>query len=446
MAGGDVGKMQDGNLHPLEDPGAEHVGFGVIGAMYVPEVRRKILQTFQGVRPVVGGRCVTGFVGSPQTLITIGGPSLEGSRDMSQFYRLFGPNAIYGNDDRALAEALGLDPRAFPLPEQTSLVPIYERIPDGDMQAYLSHEISFYLSQGCKYACTFCAAEKTFKDPTTGQVTKAEERYRDATILQSDMGYLMSRCEKLGLKRLDMYLSNLDLFQTPEKLGEFARIVLGLRHDHAGFEVGMRALATAKEFLATHENSPQVIHDMIAAGLHTVGFGVDGATPQQWQAIRKGHNNSHACLEAVRVAREVYGLTPQALTVFGFDSERETPEYLQASYDYLKLMVEKYGAIPRTHVAKEFLPGSEGWRQPAHRERIELLMQRPEFMQALDITALPSSITHPNPEFRERVRLWGQKFAALPGNATRVTLPLDPECDDEENERRRVANLGLYDI
>jgi hypothetical protein len=67
-------------------------------------------------------------------------------------------------------------------------------------------------------------------------------------------------------------------------------------------------------------------------------------------------------------------------------------------------------------------------------------------MQALDITALPSSITHPNPEFRELVRHWGERFAALPGNATRVTLPLDPECDDEENERRRVANLGLYDI
>jgi hypothetical protein len=446
MAGGDVGKIQDANLHPLEDPDAEHVGVGVIGAMYVPEVREKIIKVFPGVRPVIGGRSVTGFVGRSEPLLTIGGPSVGGRKDISQFHRLFGERAVYGNDDEALALALGLDARAFPRPEHTSLVPVYERISDGDMQAYLSHEISFYLSQGCKYACTFCAADKTFKDPVTGLVTKAEERYRDGDVLRRDMDYLIKRAEGFGLKRLDMYLSNLDLFQTPERLGAFARIILELRKERRDFGMGMRALATAKEFIATHESSPQVIHDMMNAGLHTVGFGVDGATPQQWQAIRKGHNSSHTCLEAVRIAREVYGLTPQALTVFGFDSERETPDYLEASYDYLKLMVEKYGAVPRTHVAKEFLPGGEGWKQPANQQKIEFLMQHPEYMQALDITALPSSITHPSVEFRQRVWDWCWKFNELEGNATRVTYPIDPECDDAENERRRQENLGRYDI
>ena len=109
----------------------------------------------------------------------VGGQVINGLTQ-PQFSRLFDEGIINGNDDHALKKSLGIELNQMPAPESTDLVPMYELISDEMMRKYLANEFSLYLSQGCRYSCDFCAAERTFKDPASGKVKKAvKEVYRD---------------------------------------------------------------------------------------------------------------------------------------------------------------------------------------------------------------------------------------------------------------------------
>lgn len=435
-AGGTIADVQDANLHPLRETPSELVGFSLLGSPYIPKVRDDLARTLKGAVPVIGGQTATGFVRTHG----------DSPADRSQLSRLFGAHAIYGNDDAELAAALGLDARAFPAQEETSLIPIYERIPDEDMAAYLGTEFGLYLSQGCKYPCSFCAAVKTFIDPVTGDQTTVKETYRNPDIVEGDLRYLFERAKGLGIHRLDTYLSNLDVFQTPGKLAEFAERVLRVRSEYPDMEFGMRGLATASEFLKVHQRKPNVIWRMKEAGFHTVGFGVDGANDEAFDKIRKKHNREHLNIKVVKIARQTYGLTPEALMVFGFNEVDEHPEYLEDSLILMQQLADEYGATPRPHVAKDIIPGAGGWRNPKNAQRVELLLQHPQFFQALDFTALPSTITHPNPAFRKA--LWDTylRIAEVKQNRTKVTYPMDPEDSVEKQQEAMRRNLRQYDI
>ncbi|MDP2691584.1 MAG: hypothetical protein Q8O95_04245 [bacterium] len=130
---------------------------------------------------------------------------------------------------------------------------------------------------------------QTFREPTTGQITRAKEVYRDLEILEKDLGYLIQRAIRLGLNKLDIYMSNLDVFQSPDQLLDFARVCKGLKRQYPEFLLNLRGLATVDSFLRARDTKKESIEELTEAGFHTVGFGIDGMTPQVWKAIKKGH-------------------------------------------------------------------------------------------------------------------------------------------------------------
>jgi len=425
-AGGEVSAIQDLNLHPLEP--ARHanvIGVNLLGAPYIPEVEKQI------------GKMV-----APDARLVLGGQVVSGLTE-SQRKKLFGPRFINGNDDTTLAATLGIKTKDLPSIYATSVVPAYEMIPDAEMKQYLSHEFSFFLSQGCRYNCSFCAVtQRTKEDPATEKITAAKEIYRRPDILEKDLGYLIEKAKKLDVAKLDIYLSNLDVFQTPQKLAEFAEIVNRLKNLHPGFALNMRGLSTVTSFLDAHRNKkyPDAIRKMKEAGLHTIGFGIDGGTPEIWKSIQKGHNTGDKCLRAIQVMRQEYGLTPEILMVFGHP--QETEESLKAAVTFTEAMIEQYGVTPRPYVAKDVVPGNDYWMAPVNQKRIEFLLQHPQYFQALDYAALPSSISHPDQHMRILVEKYYRQIIEIPGTTTKLIYPISPESNGEEILH---LNEGGYD-
>ena len=419
--------FHDENIMPLE-VSSDYVGFNLLGAPYIPKViklQERIRQEQGEKKFLVGGQVVSGL--SP-----------------SQLARLFGSSTYNGNDDSTLALVIGIDEKALVSPEQTSLIPAYEQLDDKSMKEYLSREFSLYVSQGCKFSCDFCAAVRTYRDPATGQTTKVKESYRDPSIIKTDLAYLVGKSKSFGLKELQLYMSNLDVFQTPQQLLRFAYAVQEVKQSNPDFKISLRGLATVDSFLRVRENMPESIEELVNAGFTTVGFGVDGWTKEVWTAIKKGHNTEEKCLEAIRSTKEDFGITPEILMVFGHPTA-DTEESLSAAYQVTRRVVDAYEAVPRPHVSKDFIPGNNGWRSPEHLEAVESLLEHPESFQSLDFTALPSPLTHPNERIRELATKYFLKMCELPGNTTQFVKPITPELSPLELDAIRKFNEGRFD-
>ena len=163
-----------------------------------------------------------------------------------------------------------------------------------------------------------------------------------------------------------------------------------------------------------------------------------------WNAVKKGHNSEDKCLEAIRSAKEDFGIIPEILMVFGHDGV-DTEITLKLAYEFTLDMVHRFGAVPRPHVAKAFIPGNDGWRSPEHAHQIEALMQHPESFQSLDFTALPSPLTHPNDRLRELATDYFLKICNISGNTTLYVKPITPEMSSREIDEVKKFNLGRYD-
>ncbi|MBI5227586.1 radical SAM protein [Candidatus Micrarchaeota archaeon] len=419
--------FHDENIKPRE-LSSTNIGINLLGAPYIPDVKKLMSQIKSELSE------------SPQFLL--GGQVISGLTAV-QFARLFGESAHNGNVDETVIRLLGICSALTPT-QQISLIPAYEKIADRHMKEYLSREFSFYVSQGCQFACDFCAAVRTFKDPNTGELRKVKESYRDIGIIKKDLEYLVSRVQSLGLNQLQLYLSNLDVFQTPEKLLEFACAVQEVKRAHPSFSIQLRGLATAESFIRTRDHSRKSIEELIKAGFHTVGFGVDGMTPAVWRAVNKGINTMDKCLEAIRSTREDFGLTPEILMVFGH-SGIDTEDTLRLAYEFTLDMVRRYGVVPRPHIAKSFIPGNIGWVDPQNANAIEALLQYPEAFQSLDFTALPSKLTHPDEKIRKLVIEYYLKICSIVGNTTSYTKPIEPQMSPKEVEEIKRFNENRYD-
>ncbi|MBU0458208.1 radical SAM protein [Patescibacteria group bacterium] len=429
QAGGEVTQIDDENLRPFE-PKSDIVGMNVIGTAYINVVRKR-MKDLSETRLVVGGQVINGLTGIDKFT----------SSNRTQMQTLFGKEVVNGNNDLELAALLGIKPEDLPPILETSLVPAYERISDEDMREYLSREISFFLSQGCKFGCRFC-----------GEKNQRPEQYRNPDVLEADLTYLVERAQKLEINTLEMYLSNPDLFQTPDKLKEFAFIVQRVQRCHPKVRIKIRGLSRVDHFVKAHTHQPNVIDEMTSAGFHTIGFGIDGGTPETWAREKKGNTTTN-CISAIRIAREEYNMTPEVLMVFGH--QKETEKSLKAALSFTRDMIDLYQAVPRPHVSKDILPGSKYWENNieeatlAEREdrtrRIRFLLENPEYFQALDFTTLPNSISHPDPELRRLTEKYYLAITQLKGNTTPVVYPIDPDFSDENNEENKSLNIGRYD-
>jgi|TARA_Y100000310_G_C20647860_1_gene797661 hypothetical protein len=408
--------FHDENIKPAEIT-ADYVGFNLLGAPYIPDVirRQEEIREESGDKTfLVGGQVVSGLT-------------------PDQLKRLFGNSTYNGNNDSTLASILGIDERELESPERTSLIPAYEKLDDEIMREYLSREFSFYVSQGCKKACDFCAADK-----------QRRESYRDYEVMEADLDYLAKRSERLGIDELSIYMSNLDVFQNPEKLLEFAYVVQNVKANNPNVNIKLRGLSRVDFFLNAKEKNPESIEELVKAGFDTVGFGVDGWGEKTWKKVKKGYKSEDECIEAIRSAREDFGMTPEILMVFGHVTA-DDKESLQGAYAVTKKMVEEYGAIPRPHVAKDFIPGNKGWKSPEYASAVESLLQNPESFQSLDFTALPSTLTHADEEMRELAIQYFLQICELPGNTTQHVKPITPGLSREELDQVRRFNEGRFD-
>jgi hypothetical protein len=312
------------------------------------------------------------------------------------------------------------------------------------MKLYLSHEFCFYLSQGCKYSCAFCAAQRSIFDPSAKIIHHHKEVYRNLDIALNDLEYLICKAKSYGINELALYLSNLDLFQNPANLSYFAEHVIYLKKQHPAFSLHLRGLSNVRSFLHTHKTQSNTIVMMMEAGLERIGFGIDGASPRIWKENRKPQNKSE-CIQAISIARKTYGLIPEALMVFGYAGS-DNPKTLQLAYDFAKCMYDKYEALPRPHVAKDIVPGNDGWRNPHNRFIVDYLIHNPILFQNLDFTSLPSPITHPNGENRKSIIHHFTNLCNLPYSLTRYVKPYICNMSDTELGDIRNFNMKKYDI
>lgn len=481
-AGGEV-EFSDGNLemppHFAEmDADQTVLGMSLIGPPYIPEALKLIENidrlrdaSGQALRIVLGGQVVSGL--KPSEFQVLFGEERFGNVKVfdGNLQRGLGATVegkVKGRRSGVLADLLGLNLEEFPIPEHTDLIPAYEIISDEYMRDYLSNEFSLYLAQGCKYSCDFCAADRTHM-PRDGQKLVAGERYRDLNLIGEELRYLIHRAERIRgpedgkIKHFKIYLSNLDLFQSPGKLREFTDLVLSLKEEFPDFGLSFRALATVKEFLKVDcgksksvegDEGVQLIRDLRKAGLMSVGFGIDGVNEEVWKSINKRHNKLPDCFEAVRLARE-FDIVPEVLMVIGH--EADTPKTLNDAVDTLDRLCEEYGAVARPHVAKSVLPGNDAWLDAKNEQFVRKLLHNPELFKCLDYVALPTSLTHPDEVMRRDVEDAYRRMCAISSSTKAVHAFGEEALDDErlsEGERnarktyREVCaslNLGAYD-
>lgn len=411
--------FQDENLRPLQAGNADIVGFNALGAPNFPEIIRLLGTLRSDQQRMLGGQVINSLSNETRE-------------------QIFGTNILYGNNLLELCTALQIDIRTLPAPEKTSLIPVYERIADEDLRSYLTHtvdgkllpkEVAFYLSQGCGFNCNFCAAVKNTK-----------ERYRETDIIEKDLRFLMTKAKGFGVERLEMYISNLDLFQTPAKLKEFAETVEKLKAESPGFTFGMRGLATTTAFTHCRNAHPDILEAIQKAGLHTLGFGIDG-TEATWALMNKKHNQETNTMPAIMACME-HGITPEVLMVIGH--QEETGKDMEAAFQITKKLAEENGAMSRPHVWKP-LPGSDFWKEYSRGKIMDLLAQDPDAFTAFDVLAAPSPVSHADENVRRVVGIYNERYLALPSNRTASIRPLGWWLSEEQVRENKAWNQGKCD-
>lgn len=401
------------------------LGINLLGAPYIPIILKYIhkLKTLY----------------NDNYSVYLGGQTIDGLRP-NEFSRLFGEQAYNGNDFSIFAKNLNYEVGKNKCPENISLINAYKCLPTKNLKLYLASEQSFYLSQGCKFSCTFCTAKRTGYNPWLNKKISIQEDYRNIEIALLDIEYLITKSIEFSIPSISLYLSNLDLFQSPDLLFEFSSGLIELKKKYNSFPVKFRGLATVRSFLKTDKHKSYVIEKSIEAGLYQVGFGIDGATYQVYKLTRKPQT-AEECLRAIQKLREKYDLTPETLMVFGHNY-KEDKAALDKAYRFSVEMYNKYGALPRPHVAKDIVPGNDGWFDSNNKKIVENFLANPWLFQNLDFTALPSLVTHPDENFRILVTNIYTKMCSLPNSLTQVVKPFDIYPDKESIE----FNNGKYDI
>ncbi len=151
---------------------------------------------------------------------------------------------------------------------------------------------------------------------------------------------------------------------------------------------------------------------MVKAGLEQIGFGIDGATPNVYKETRKPQSVQES-LDTIEICRTEYNITPETLMVFGHNNI-EDEEALKLDVKFCEDMQIKYRAVPRPHIAKDMVPGNDGWMSPKNEKIRQEFYANPMLFQNLDFTAVPSPITHPTSRFRELVTKYYKMVCDLP--------------------------------
>lgn len=400
------------------------VGINLLGAPYIP-----IVKEFESRLKKKFKKNYTLF---------IGGQIVNGLSNLD-FNRLFGKNTFNGNNYNILFSFFN---KSIPeiLENKLSHIPIFDKISDEYMKLYLGKEISLYLSQGCKYSCTFCSAQRT-KDVNGIKVIK-KEIYREVALVSKDLRYLINKAKQFNYNKLTIYISNLDLFQSPKMLEIFVTEIERIESLN-NFKIDFRGLATVASFLKLYKINIELLNRFKKIGLSRVGYGIDGATAEVYKKTKKPQT-SKMCLDAIELTHKL-GITPETLMVFGHNN-KEDENSLKKAVDFCKIMYEKYNSFSRPHISKDIVPGNDGWNYGGNIEILNQFYDDILLFQNLDFTALPSKFTHPDEEFRELVSKYFIEICNLPNSLTQYVKPYNKNHSYDEKNKTQKFNEGRYDI
>lgn len=365
-----------------------------------------------------------------------------------EFYKIFNQKrkrVINGNIDKNIEDLFWLEIWILPKVENINLIKSYQDIQGEQMKQYLSREFSLYLSQWCKYNCSFCQAVKW-----------VPEIYRDFDLLKQELIYLSNRAKSLWIHTLKFYLSNLDILQTPNNFEKYLDTISEVI-DNTWIKFDFRWLCGVESFLDVYNNNYDLLIKAKNLWLTSIWFWIDWATPEVWKSIwkwqnykslwkEKVFNEQEKSLEVIKLTSELW-ITPETLMVFWHPWE--TDESLKLAYEFSKEMYEKYGSIPRPHISKTIIPWAKAWYEKQNQNIVNSFIENPEYFQALDYTALPSELTHSDTNLRRLARKWYKKICNLdPINSTKYIIPDTPEYREIAYRLWKTItelNLGKFD-
>src|SRR3989338_8776491 len=218
----------------------------------------------------------------------------------NQFKRIFGEKIIKANNN-FLAEILGVSSKISD-PYDTSIAPALETISKNNLERYLQNEFGFFLSQGCKHGCNFCPADKQQK-----------EKYRSEKAILEDIVALKTAAKKLGIKDISLYLSSLDLFQSPQLLEQALSLFVDENNKTTNEVVfHLRGLSRIDSFVKAVIDYPQLRETIRAANLECIAFGLDGTTEKIWKAQHKSQKNISEADQALDLccAFQIFSVVP----------------------------------------------------------------------------------------------------------------------------------------
>lgn len=401
------------HLPPLSELAQySHVGIGVFGAPYVP-----------------GARATLDYLRQSKCRLYVGGQVIE-HLSVAACELIFGNDVTAVIEDADLERLYELESGALRSPFECSILPVFSKLSADAQRAYLSHEFSFFVSQGCKFRCDFCAAHK-----------QEREHYRTFEAIRSDLILLSSTAIHREITELSLYLSPLDLFQSPLRLaavlGEFSAVQKQLPVLYK-----LRGLSRADSFVHAVEENPKLRQLMEEAGLEVIGFGVDGTSERVWREQHKGQISLSLMDQALGFCRELK-ITPELLMVMGFP--QDTLRSLTKNLFYSLSRMLSHGAVSRPYLAKCFVPGNIGWQDARYQNQRAQLTDDPNLFLNLDFAAFASRLTHPR-----RLQRWlSNLFYGLLVGVTELfhknaTYPLMPRLPVTETTWGLRNNCAAY--
>lgn len=342
-------------------------------------------------------------------------------------------NVINGMNESGLLSMLDLK---WKLPDSldVSFQDIYKKIPDNIMKFYLWKEFSFHVADGCSQMCDFYAATSWIP-----------EKYRAVNVVYGDMTYLVKKAQSFGYSELNLYCDNLDIFQNPKKLQWFMEVVLIIKKENPWFQIHLRWLAWIPFGEKILTKYADIIWLAKEAWFHTVWYWVDGMAPEIWKWTNKLQNkDAEQCLRVIELTHEAW-ITSELLMVIGHEW-LDTPASLKDSYDFVVDMIDKYGAVPRPHIARKFSPNNAWWIDPNYRPMINRMIEDPDLFQAVDYTSLANKLTHPysSQEFRDTVNNYYTLMTELP-HSTVLIESYDYDDSPKLRQEKKDQNKWKYD-
>ena len=276
-----------------------------------------------------------------------------------------------------------------------------EKFSERDMKKYLSNEITLLFSQGCRYACDFCAAVKG-----------ASERFYNT---KDNLESILRKAKGFGLSELRLYATSLDFFQQAliskdsrmpnvvERLDSLAN--LQERYD---IRLRIRALTRYDSYNRAME-SKEILDLARRAGFYKFGFGIDGtASDRMLSAIKKGISSSRGepREQLLHAIEHCHGSFDEVEGLLVVGTKGSTREGLNDENEMIRGFLEKFPNFNiRFFPSKNAIAGNENWINLRYTdpEAHSKLLDDPLRFLDLGYETFANRISHPDVEMRKMV-------------------------------------------